>query len=52
MHIEQSANEKVKYVLKSRHFVISYAMMFLGVLYFQYVTTVFKPFGEAYGHSD
>ena len=31
---------------------MSYAMMFLAVLYFQYITIIFKPFGEFMGHDD
>ena len=27
-------------------------MMLLAVLYFQYITIVFKPFGESLGHHD
>ena len=45
-------NEKLKYALTTKHFILSYIMMFTGVIYFQYITNIFKPFGEFMGHND
>eukprot|EP00347_Sterkiella_histriomuscorum_P001440 403372029 len=49
---EQSQKQKLSAALQSKHFYLSYAMMFMAVLYFQYITIVFKPFGEFEGHND
>ncbi|CDW87962.1 major facilitator superfamily protein [Stylonychia lemnae] len=51
-NVEQSNNEKLKAALKSKSFILSYSMMFTAVLYFQYITIIFKPFGESVGHDD
>lgn len=51
-NVEPNNNVKLKIVLTSRQFYQSYFMMFTGVLYFQYISIVFKPFGEYHGHDD
>eukprot|EP00347_Sterkiella_histriomuscorum_P015761 403355779 len=51
-NVEQDNNVKLRTVLSSRQFFQSYFMMFTGVLYFQYISIVFKPFGEYHGHDD
>jgi len=51
-NIESSLSEKLSLALASKHFILSYIMMFTGVIYFQYMTNIFKPFGESMGHND
>ena len=51
-NVEQDNHVKLRIALGSRQFYMSYIMMFCGVLYFQYISIVFKSFGEYHGLDD